>query len=214
MLTVRLILAIAKIHNLDSKYIDFVLAFPQADLEEEIWMQLPIGLQIDGQTEEDPDRHYVLKLNKNLYGLKQGIYNWYEDMKKYLVERYFKSSDIVPCLYIGKGMIILTYVDDCIIVGPSMKDINGFVESMKSGSENFVLTNEGDINKFLGIEIIQLDDKRFNISQPFLIDRIISFSVSTQTTTAWTKTKSQHLLSSPSCTNISLENRARKLGTT
>ena len=30
---VRLILAIDKLHNLNSKAIDFVLAFPQADLE-------------------------------------------------------------------------------------------------------------------------------------------------------------------------------------
>ena len=80
-----------------------------------------------------------------------------------------------PCLYIGNGMIILTYVDDCIIVGPSMDHIDSLVESMKTGKENFVLTDEGDINKFLGIEITQLDDKRFKVSQPFLIDRIVSF---------------------------------------
>ena len=43
MLYVCLILAISKLHNLDSKAIDFVLAFPQADLEEYIRMYLPIG---------------------------------------------------------------------------------------------------------------------------------------------------------------------------
>ena len=48
-------------------------------------------------------------------------------------------------------MIILTYVDDCIIFGPSMENINRFVDSMKSGDKNFVLTNKGDINTFLGI---------------------------------------------------------------
>ena len=46
---------------------------------------------------------------------------------------------------------------------------------MKTGKENFVTTDEGNINKFLGIEITQFDDKRFKVSQPFLIDRIISF---------------------------------------
>ena len=56
-----------------------------------------------------------------------------------------------PCLYIGKGTIVLTYADDCIIVGPSMIDINGFVESMKTGGEIFLLTDEGDINKFISI---------------------------------------------------------------
>jgi hypothetical protein len=175
MLTVRLILALAKIHNLDSKAIDFVLAFPQADLEEDIWMQLPIGFQVDGQTEEDSDKHYVLKLNKNLYGLKQGSFNWYEKLKTSLIDRDFKPSDIDPCLYIGHGMIILTYVDDCIIVGQSMAQIDAFVTSMKTGKENFVLTDEGDINKFLGIEITQIDNKRFKVTQPFLTDRIINY---------------------------------------
>ena len=72
-------------------------------------------------------------------------------------------------------MIIFTYVDDCIIVGPSMGNINRLVDSMKNGDKNFVLTDEGDINKFLGIEITQINDKIFKISQPYLTDRIISF---------------------------------------
>ena len=43
-------------------------------------------------------------------------------------------------------MIILTYIADCIIVGPSIDEIDSFVESMKTGKENFVLTDKGDIN--------------------------------------------------------------------
>ena len=56
-----------------------------------------------------------------------------------------------------------------------MERIDSFVESMKTGKENFVPTDEGDINKFLGIEITQLDDNRFKVSQPFLIDRVVRF---------------------------------------
>ena len=56
-------------------------------------------------------------------------------------------------------MIILTYLDNFIIVGPSMNNINGFAKSMKTGNESFVLTDRGDINKFFGIEITQLDEK-------------------------------------------------------
>ena len=74
-LTVCLVLVIAKLHKLDSKAIDFVLAFPQADLKEDIWMSLPVGFQVDGQTEEDSDWNYVLKLNRSLYGLKQASFN-------------------------------------------------------------------------------------------------------------------------------------------
>ena len=56
-----------------------------------------------------------------------------------------------------------------------MENSNRFVDSMKNGDENFVLTDEGDINKFLGVEITQLEDERFKISRPYLTDQIISF---------------------------------------
>ena len=41
------------------------------------------------------------------------------------------------------GMIILTYFDDCIVVGPSMVYIDDFVQSMKNVPTKFVLTDEG-----------------------------------------------------------------------
>jgi hypothetical protein len=44
MLTVRLLLALCNIHGLHSKSINFVLAFPQADLDVDIWMELPMGM--------------------------------------------------------------------------------------------------------------------------------------------------------------------------
>ena len=170
MLTVRLILAIAHIHKLESKSIDFVLAFPQAELDVDIWMELPIGMcpEID----ETNKNRYVLKLKKNLYGLKQASFNWFDKLKTGLMDRGFKASQIDPCLYYKKGMIVLTYVDDCIIVGNKMREIDNFVKSMQNGKENFILTDEGDIDKFLGIEIQHLDDKRFELKQPFLIERI------------------------------------------
>ena len=71
-------------------------------------------------------------------------------------------------------MVILDYVDDCIIVGKDMGEIDEFVRSMQQGSENFVLTNEGSIDKFLGIDIKQLGKQEFEISQPFLIDCILA----------------------------------------
>ena len=54
-----------------------------------------------------------------------------------------------------------------------MVDIDSFVKSMKGGPEKFILTDKGDINKFIGIKITQLDENIFKISQPYPIDRII-----------------------------------------
>ncbi len=78
--SVRIILAIAKIHGLLSKSINFVLAFPQADLEIPVYMELPIGFDpLNGENE----KFYVLKLNKSLYGLKQAGYNWFAKIKQW-----------------------------------------------------------------------------------------------------------------------------------
>ena len=70
-------------------------------------------------------------------------------------------------------MIVLMCFDDCIMVVLSIVDIDAFVRSMQNGPEKFVLTNERDINKFLGIEITHIDEKRLKVSQPFLIDCVI-----------------------------------------
>ena len=61
--------------------------FTQADMEEDIWVQIPIGFLVNGQTEADSDKQYALKSNKNIYGLNQGSFNWYEKLKKSLVDR-------------------------------------------------------------------------------------------------------------------------------
>ena len=60
MISAKLLHVIAKIHGLESKSIDFVLAFLQADLDVDIWMDLPIGFE----PIKYPDHkyQYVLKL--------------------------------------------------------------------------------------------------------------------------------------------------------
>jgi len=91
------------------------------------------------------------------------------------MDRGFIPSEINPCLYLKENMVLLTYVDDCIIIGPSRNSIDRLISSMQSGPENFKLTDEGGVNKLLGVEITHLDDNSFELSQPFLIDRILNF---------------------------------------
>ena len=121
---------------------------------------------------------------------------------------------IDPCVYIVNDMIVLKYVSKCIIVIPSMIDIDVSVDSIKNGCKNFVLTNEVYIHKLLGVKITQLDEKRFRISRPFMIDIIIFFSTLTQTTMVWTPTISQIRLASPSHAKIYPAIRANNNETT
>jgi hypothetical protein len=173
MLTVRLVLALCNIHGLESKSIDFILAFPQADLDVDIWMELPQGIVVDNSP--DSSCAYVLKLRKSLYGLKQVSLNWFVKLKQGLMDRGFMPSEINECLYLKNNMVLLTCVNDCIIISPSKESIDCLILSMQTGPKNFKLTNEGGIYKFLGVKITKLENSVFKLSQSYLNDRILSF---------------------------------------
>jgi hypothetical protein len=54
------------LHSWHSRQLDFLLAYPQADIERDLYMELPKGVTVEGNTEDSSQ--YVLKLVKNLYG--------------------------------------------------------------------------------------------------------------------------------------------------
>ncbi len=164
---VCLILAIAKNHGLSSKSIDFVVAFPQADLEIPVFMELPIGF--DAPNNEDR-KFYVLWLNKSLNGLKQAGCNWFAKRSNGLQDCEFIQSNIDSCVFFGQKCIVFTYVDDCILIRNLQDQLNALVTSLHNGNENFALQDEGSIDKYLGEEISQVDSTFFQLTQPFLIE--------------------------------------------
>ena len=64
---------------LETQALDFVLAFPRADLDVPVFTELPAGMDMGPDI---PKRAYVLELKKSLYGLKQASSNWYKCLKK------------------------------------------------------------------------------------------------------------------------------------
>ncbi len=142
-MSVRFLLTVAKIHGLDTKAIDFVLAFPQATLDVPVFMEIPAGMMLHGFPIENQSRIYVLRLNKSRYGLKQASANWYEMLTKGLQNRGFRQSRVNPCVFIQKDAIVLVYVDDCIIISPEEGVIQDFMASLHSGPERFEFTEEG-----------------------------------------------------------------------
>ncbi len=99
--SVRLLLIVAKIHGLESKSIDFVLAFLQADLDVPVYMEHPAWVNPIVISDKN-QRCYVLKLNKSLYGLKQASYNWFEKLCEWLVTHNFIQSQVDKCIFFWK----------------------------------------------------------------------------------------------------------------
>ena len=63
--TIRLLIALASIHDLVIHQMDVKTAFLNGDLDEEVYMEQPEGFFMPG------NEHKVCKLIKSLYGLKQ-----------------------------------------------------------------------------------------------------------------------------------------------
>ena len=115
-------------------------------------------------------QNFKMKLLQNLYGLKDAGAAWFKHLKNGLLKRGFTQSNVDPCLFHKKDLILITYVDDCIVISPDDKLIDDWVEDMK---KDYALEDEGDINAYLGINITRPDTKTFKLNQPALIQRII-----------------------------------------
>ena len=149
-------------------------AFPQDNLDLPVYMELPAG--VNPTNIYDGDRRcYVLKLNKSLYGLKQAGYNWFEKLCKGLITHTFIQSQVDKCVFFQKDCIILTYVDDCIILGKDIAIVDAVILSLKKGWEDFELVDQGSIDKYLGLLIQDIDSSTFEMGQPFVICQILEF---------------------------------------
>ena len=171
---VRFIPTVAKMHELDTKVIDFVLAFPQAKLDVNVFMEIPTDMVLTKVAENYQRSLYVLSVNKSLYGLKQASSNWYEMLTTGLRDRGFKPSNVDPCVQILDKAIILVYVDNCIVIKKEPGYIDTFIKSMQDEPENFEFIEEGLLESYLGVKFIDYDKReQSEMTQPFLIDRII-----------------------------------------
>ena len=163
--TVRLVLILALVLGWEMKSIDFVLAYPQAEVKANIYMRLPKGTKVGR------GGHYMLKLKRNLYGLKDAGLTWHEHIKKGLIDRGWQQSQVDPCLFV-KGTILLTlYVDDAALFGPDNEAITSAIKSLE---EDFLLTDEGDLKDYLGVRIERRPDGSALITQPRMVDRCLS----------------------------------------
>ena len=93
-------------------------------------------------------RRYFLKLQKNLYGLKQAGHNWLEKLSSALGNLSIKPRKVDPCVFIGDDIIVLVYVDNCLIFLRDKDKINQLIDKLNN-KEKLNLTDEGDVNKYL-----------------------------------------------------------------
>ena len=168
--TLRTIFVLSKVLGWSSRKVDCAQAFPQAKLDndEEISMYIPRGFHVDVAKNRP---NYVLKIKKNVYGLKQASYDWSELLKTGLFKLGFKQSKVDPYLYLKGDVICAIYVDVTIFWSPNKTNIDRTISELKD--LNFDLIDKGEVDSFLDSKIYTEEDSKITISQPVLIETII-----------------------------------------
>ncbi|KAG7599415.1 Reverse transcriptase RNA-dependent DNA polymerase [Arabidopsis suecica] len=163
--TVRVVLSLATNLEWDLWQMDVKNAFLQGELEEEVYMRPPPGLE----DKEAPGK--VLKLNKAIYGLKQSPRAWYHKLSTTLLGRGFKRSEADHTLFTLPSqegiVVILVYVDDIIISGNDKVGIQDTKDFLKSV---FDIKDLGELKYFLGIEVCRSKEGLFLSQRKYTLD--------------------------------------------
>ena len=180
-LSIRFLLTILMALDLDTRSIDFTIAYPQVDLKTAVFMNIPFSFKVEGEANTD---QFCLKLLTNWYRLRDRELNWFDCIKIGLLDHEFKQSDIDPYLFTKGKIIIVVYIDDVIIASKGSRHIENLLHSLKYKTDvnsgvrklelkKFDFTDDRDIKTFLGVNIDKTDPTSMHISQPHLIARTL-----------------------------------------
>ena len=178
MTTVRTLIAVAASCSWTISQMDVKNDFLHGDLHEEVYMQLPPGV--------DAPPGYVCRLRRALYGLKQAPRAWFERFVSVILAAGFSQSDHDPALFIhlsphGRTLLLL-YVDDMLITGDDVEHISHVKKQL---GEHFQMSDLGPLSFFLGIEVLR-SAKGYYLSQSKYIQDLIARSGITDNRTAAT----------------------------
>lgn len=165
----RTLIALAARFDLELVQYDAVNAFVNAKLDEEIYMKMPPGHRRQGT---------ILRLHKALYGLRKSPLLWQRELTGALKSLGFKPVPSEPCCLTRNGILIFFYVDDIVFAfSKQMATVaQSLIERLKA---RYALSGGGDLQWFLGIEIIRDRQKRLIwLSQASFIDKISSLATS------------------------------------
>jgi hypothetical protein len=127
--------------------LDVNTAFLHGDLNEEVYMQPPLGLEL-------PQSNLVCKLQRSLYGLKQASRQWNAKLTETLLSSGYNQSKADYSLFTKKTITgftaILVYVDDLVLGGTDTAEIDQLKTLL---DHKFSIKDLGCLKYFLGFEV-------------------------------------------------------------
>eukprot|EP00961_Rhodomonas_salina_P166257 2240492-Rhodomonas_salina.1 len=143
---IRTIISIATQEKMSLKHWDITGAFMTADIDTDIYMDLPPGYHLPpGKT---------IRLRKSLYGLQQSPGLFHDSLEAWLIGYGFKpinKDGTIFKLVRGQEHIILSlFVDDSLCATNSEALYQSFLSDLQA---KYDLSNQGDLNFYLGVAV-------------------------------------------------------------
>ena len=164
----RTMLAMAAKHKMTARMWDVSTAFLHAPIDEEVYVEQPQGHVVKGK------EHYVYRLRKSLYGLKQSSRNFYTLLHDELIALGYEALPSDPCLFMrcdanGECVYLLTHVDD---IAAFAKDENMLTHALNELKRKFAIRDDGKLTYYLGVNVDWHDNGDIYMHQTAYAERV------------------------------------------
>ena len=164
--TVRVLLSLAVDQDWPLYQLDVKNAFLNGDLEEEVYMTIPPGL------ENRSNNRQVCKLKKSLYGLKQSPRAWFDRFARTVIANGYQQCQADRTLFVkskpgGKMAILIVYVDDIILTGDDSEEI---LKLKRLLATEFEIKDLRTLRYFLGMEVARSKEGIVISQRKYILD--------------------------------------------
>jgi transposase InsO family protein len=167
----RTVIALAAIEDMELESVDISTAFLNGEIDAEVYMQKPEGVEIPGF--EGPE--WVLQLLKGLYGIKQGPRLWSQKLHTALSAIGFKRLECDHSVFVyehdGVKIVVPVHVDDLVFASKSKEAIEKVKSDLRT---RFKIRDQGATSLILGVQLERDRERRtIHLSQPNYIQSIL-----------------------------------------
>jgi len=153
-------------------------AYLNADIDEELYLELDPNITKLALGRFPELKEFVeygrltVRLDKALYGLIQCSRLWYVNISDYLKKMGFRQNPLDECVFMKRDMIVLLYVDDILVISPSLEEIHWLEAELKA--------KYGDVESvcaekftYLGVLLSRQEDSSIHLSMPQYVEDIV-----------------------------------------
>ncbi|CAI7804013.1 unnamed protein product, partial [Closterium sp. NIES-53] len=192
MTTLRVLQHVAAQRDYELHSLDFITAFLQGSLHEEIWLRRPPGFT----GSFPPGTQWSLR--RPVYGLRQAPREWHDTLRTTLAALGFAPSTADPSLFLRTDtslppFYILVYIDDLVF---ATADTAGLAHVKSELQKRHTCTDLGELHSYLGFQITRDRAQRtITLTQSHMVQQVLQRFDFTYSSPQATPLSTRHSLS-------------------